>query len=180
MCKNELFFVTRIKKDMKFKLIERQAVDPDTGVTSDHVIEMGAGRQKITLRKIGYYAPETGKHYVFLSNNFALDAKTLSDLYKSRWQIEIFFKEIKQFLKIKKFIGTNENAVKIQIYTALTVYLLLAMQKFLSKIGFSIGQIFQLIQLNLVGFRSIEDLLFHKPDKTKSSYDNSLLAICSI
>ena len=180
MCKNELFFVTRMKKDMKFKLIEKQAVDPDTGVTSDHVIEMGAGSQKITLRKIGYYAAETGKHYVFLSNNFALDAKTLADLYKSRWQIEIFFKEIKQFLKIKKFIGTNENAVKIQIYTALTVYLLLAMQKFLSKIGFSIGQIFQLIQLNLVGFRSIEDLLIHKPDKTKSSYDNSLLAICSI
>ena len=74
----------------------------------------------------------------------------------------------------------NENAVKIQLYTALTVYLLLALQKFLSKAGFSIGQIFQLIQLNLVGFRSIEDLLIHKPDKTKNVYDNSLLAICSI
>ena len=84
-----------MKKDMEFKLIERQAVDPDTGVTSHHVIEMGAGRQKMTLRKIGYYAPETGKHYVFLSNNFTLDAKTLADLYKPRWQIEIFFKEIK-------------------------------------------------------------------------------------
>ena len=76
-------FRTRMKKDVKFKLIKRQPVDPDTGVTSDHVIEMGAGRQKITLCKIGYYVPETGKHYVFLSNNFALDAKTWG-IYTSR------------------------------------------------------------------------------------------------
>lgn len=180
MCQNELFFVTRLKKDMKFKLIERQMVEPATGVTSDHVIEMGKDRQKVTLRKIGYYDPETSKHYVFLSNNFTLDAKTIADLYRSRWQIEIFFKEIKQFLKIKKFIGTNENAVKIQLYTALIVYLLLALQKYLSKLGLSIGQIFQLIQLNLVGSRSIEDLLVQKPDKIKNSYDNSLLEMLSI
>ena len=179
MCKNELFFVTRMKKGMKFKLIERQMVDPATGVTSDHVIGMGEGRQEITLRKIGYYDPETARHYVFLTNNFMLEAKIIADLYKARWQIEVFFKEIKQFLKIKKFVGTNENAVKIQLYTALTVYLLLALQKFLSKIAISIGQIFQLLQLNLVGFRSIGDLLIQKPDKIKSAYDNSLLAISS-
>lgn len=179
MCQNELFFVTRLKKGMKFKLIERHEVEPATGVSSDHVIEMGKDRQKVILRKIGYYDPETSKHYVFLSNNFTLDAKTIADLYRSRWQIEVFFKEIKQFLKIKKFIGTNENAVKIQLYTALIVYLLLALQKYLSKLGLSIGQIFQLIQLNLVGSRSIEDLLIQKPDKIKNSYDNSLLEMLS-
>lgn len=179
MCQNELFFVTRLKIGMKFKLVERQQVEPATGVTSDHVIEMGKDRQKVTLRKIGYYDPETSKHYVFLSNNFTLDAKTIADLYRARWQIEVFFKEIKQFLKIKKFVGTNENAVKIQLYTAMIVYLLLALQKFLSKLSLSIGQIFQLIQLNLVGFRSIEDLLIQKPDKIKSFYDNSLLKMLS-
>lgn len=179
MCQNELFFVTRLKIGMKFKLVERQQVEPATGVTSDHVIEMGKDRQKVTLRKIGYYDPETSKHYVFLSNNFTLDAKTIADLYRARWQIEVFFKEIKQFLKIKKFVGTNENAVKIQLYTAMIVYLLLALQKFLSKLSLSIGQIFQLIQLNLVGFRSIEDLLIQKPDKIKNFYDNSLLEMLS-
>lgn len=179
MCQNELFFVTRMKKDMRFKLIERNKADLESGVTSDHVIEVRSGDGKVTVRKIGYYDPETCKHYVFLTNNFTLGAKVIADLYKARWQIEVFFKEIKQFLKIKKFVGTNENAVKIQIYTALIVYLLLALQKFLSKIGISIGQLFQLIQLNLVGFRSIEDILGKKTDKTKNPYNTSLLEILS-
>lgn len=177
MCKNGLFFVTRKKKDLKFKVLEKYKVEAGSGITSDQAIE--AGKEKVILRKIGYYDPETYKHYIFLTNNFMLDAKVIADLYKARWQIEIFFKEIKQFLKIKKFVGTNENAVKIQIYTALIVYLLLALQKFLSKIGISIGQLFQLIQLNLVGFRSIEDILGKKTDKTKNPYNTSLLEILS-
>ena len=85
-----------------------------------------------------------------------------------------------QFRNIKKLLCTNENAVKIQLYTALTVYLMLALQKFFSKASLSIGQIFQLTQLNLIGFSRIEDILIHKPDKVKSVNDNSLLAICSI
>ena len=101
-----------------------------------------------------------------MTNNFEIDAKTIADIYKSRWQIELFFKELKQFIKIKKFIGTNENAVKIQIYTAMIVYLLIALQKFLSKAKMSIGQLFQLIQLNLVTFRTLDDLL---PQKKKSN-----------
>lgn len=179
MCQKGLFFVTRMKKGMKSRLSERNKADLENGVSSDHVIEMGSANGKVTVRKIGYYDPETHKHYVFLTNNFTLAAKIIADLFKSRWQIEVFFKEIKQFLKLKKFAGTNENAVKIQIYTALTVYLLLALQKFLSKIGISIGQLFQLIPLYLVGFRSIEDLLLRKPDKRKNAYDTSLLACIS-
>ena len=122
--------------------------------------------KKITLRKIGYRDPVTNKHYVYLTNNFEIDAKTIADIYRSRWQIELFFKELKQFIKIKEFIGTNENAVKIQIYTAMIVYLLIALQKFLSKVKMSIGQLFQLIQLNLVTFRTLDDLL---PQKKKSN-----------
>ena len=166
ICKDNISFITRIKIDMKFSLIERQKIDPNTGITSDHIIEMQNSDEKITLRKIGYRDPVTNKHYVYLTNNFEIDAKTIADIYKSRWQIELFFKELKQFIKIKKFIGTNENAVKIQIYTAMIVYLLIALQKFLSKAKMSIGQLFQLIQLNLVTFRTLDDLL---PQKKKSN-----------
>lgn len=180
MCKRELYFITRIKKDMKFRIIERNRVDAETGVTSDYIVEMSNGKEKITVRKIGYYDPITIKHYIFLTNIFTAEAKIIADLYKARWEIEIFFKEIKQFLKIKKFVGTNENAVKIQLYTAMTVYLLLALQKFLSKISHSVGQLFQIIQLNLVGFRSIDNLLFQKPPNYKNPYNNSLLAFFAI
>ena len=159
LCKDNISFITRAKKDMKFKLIERQKIDPDTGITSDQIIEMQKKKKKITLRKIGYRDQKTNKHYVYLTNNFEIDAKIIADIYKSCWQIELFFKELKQFIKIKKFIGTNENAVKIQIYTAMIVYLLIALQKFLSKVSLSIGQLFQLIQLNLVTFRSIDDII---------------------
>lgn len=167
LCKEEIKFVTRIKRDMRFSIIERQDIDITTGVTSDHIIEMHNETEKITLRKIGYRDPETNKHYVFLTNDFEIDARTVADIYKSRWQIELFFKELKQFIKIKKFMGTNENAVKIQIYTAMIVYLLIALQKFLSKVSLSIGQLFQLIQLNLVTFRSIDDIIRTKKQSNK-------------
>ena len=169
LCIDDIYFVTRIKKDMTFKIIERQNIDVSTNVTSDHIVEMGNETGKITLRKIGYRDPETNKHYVFLTNNFEIDAKTVADIYKSRWQIELFFKSLKQFIKIKKFVGTNENAVKIQIYTAMIVYLLISLQKFISKVSMSIGQLFQLIQLNLVTSRSISDII-----QTKKKSINSL------
>lgn len=178
-CQKEIFFVTRVKKDMKFKIVERYKVDTSSGVTSDNIVEMSNDSQAITVRKIGYYDQKTFKHYVFLTNNFALDAKSIADLYKERWQIEVFFKEMKQFLKIKKFVGTNENAIKIQIYTALTVYLLLALQKFLSKLEFSIGKLFQLVHLNLVNFRMINDLINPQEGKPKDPYYSSLLTMIS-
>ena len=84
----------------------------------------------IQLRRIGYTDPDTGKHYVFLTNNFKLAAKTIADIYKSRWQVELFFKWIKQNLKIKSFIGTNKSAVMTQIWIAMCVYLLLSFLKF--------------------------------------------------
>ena len=175
LCKKDICFVTRFKRGTKVKLIEKYQVDRSSGVTSDHLVEMSNGNESISVRKIGYRDQETHKHYVFLTNNFELPAKIIADLYKSRWQIEVFFKEIKQFLKIKKFVGTNENAVRIQIYTALTAYLLLAMQKFISKLGISVGKLFQLLQLNLVGSRRIDDILNPKAQKRKNLYDYSLL-----
>jgi len=92
-------------------------------------------KKTLCLRRIGYRDAETGKLYEFLANHFKLSAKTIANVYKERWQIEIFFREIKQNLRINKFIGNSVSAVTIQIYTALTIYLLLAYQKFLSKLN---------------------------------------------
>ena len=84
----------------------------------------------IQLRRIGYRDKESGKHYVFLTNNFKLSARTIADIYKARWQVELFFKWIKQNLKIKTFVGTSKNAVMTQIWIAVCVYLLLASSVF--------------------------------------------------
>jgi IS4 transposase len=131
------------------------------------------------LRRIGYRDQETGKRYEFLTNHFRLSAKTIADIYKERWQIELFFKEIKQNLRIKTFVGNSENAVLIQIYTALTVYLLLAYQKFLSRLGLSVQQLFQLIQLNLLGTASLEEMLSPRRRKTNNSRYLSLLDLAA-
>ena len=127
--------------------------------------------------RIGYRDPESGKRYEFLTNHFRLAPKTIADIYKDRWQIEIFFREIKQNLRIKSFVGNSENAVFIQIYTALTVYLLLAYQKFLSRIGLSIQKLCQIIQLNLLGTASLEVLLNPRRRKDENHYGISLLSL---
>ena len=172
-----VFFVTRLKQNAVYKLLERRPVKRKTGVTSDHIIEATSKGKTLRLRRVGYRDPETGKHYEFLTNHFRLAPKTIADIYKDRWQIEIFFREIKQNLRIKTFVGNSENAVLIQIYTALTVYLLLAYQKFLSRIGLSVQQIFQILQLNLLGSASLEELLNPRRRKFENTYNISLLEL---
>jgi len=170
-----VFFVTRLKRNAVYRLLERRPVNRTTGVTSDHIIEVVSRGKPLRLRRIGYRDPESGKHYEFLSNHFRLSPKTIADIYKERWKIELFFKEIKQNLRIKSFVGNSENAVLIQIYTALTVYLLLAYQKFLSRLGLSVQQLFQLIQLTLLGTASLEELLNPRRRKKDNPYNISLL-----
>lgn len=170
-----IFFVTRLKRNAVYKLLERRPVNRKTGVTSDHIIEVVSGKTSLRLRRIGYRDPESGKRYEFLTNHFRLSPKTIADIYKERWKIELFFKEIKQNLRIKSFVGNSENAVLIQIYTALTVYLLLEYQKFLSRLGLSVQQLFQLIQLNLLGAAPLEELLNPRRRKCNNSYNFCLL-----
>ena len=175
-----VFFVTRLKQNAVYKLLERHPVNRKTGATSDHIIEVVSQKKPIRLRRIGYRDPESGKRYEFLTNHFRLAPKTVADIYKERWQIEIFFREIKQNLRIKSFVGNTENAVLIQIYTALTVYLLLAYQKFLSRLGLSIQQLLQLIQVNLLGAVSLEELLNTRRRKIENHYNLSLLYLIPI
>ena len=166
-----IFFVTRLKGNARYKISQRRGVRRKTGLTSDQTITVKYQKEPLVLRKIGYRDPETGKHFQFLTNNFKLAAKTIADIYNERWRIEIFFREIKQNLHIKSFVGTSENAVLIQIFTALTVYLLLAYMKFMAKIGLSVQQIFQLVQMNLMGTSSLPELLKQRLLKNHSFND---------
>ncbi len=171
LTKKGIFFVTRLKSNAKTRVVERRPVLAEKGLSSDQTIEFtGAQTAKkcpVQLRRIGYRDPETGKHYFFLTNNFTLAAKTITDIYKARWQVELFFKWIKQNLKIKSFIGTSKNAVMTQIWIALCVYLLLAFIKFQSKLKISMQQILRLLQLNLFEKRNLLALLRGDPVRDK-------------
>jgi|SRR5919108_3428364 putative transposase len=114
------------------------------------------------LRRVGYRDPETGKHCVFWTNAFHLAAATIAAIYKERWQIELFFKAIKQNLKIKTFLGTSENAVMTQIWVALITYLLLAFLRFKAGLEISFQQLVRLLQINLFDRRNLVDLC-HPP-----------------
>lgn len=163
---NGIFFVTRQKSNATYDVIERRNVSKKQGLTSDQTIKIKGTKANdcpIALRRIGYRDPETGKHYVFLTNNFKLAAKTIADIYKARWQIELFFKWVKQNLKIKSFVGTSKNAVLTQIWIALCMYLLLAYIKFCNKLSISFQQIIRLLQLNLFDRRDLIGLLKGDP-----------------
>ena len=163
---NDIFFVTRQKSNATFSVVERRQVLKSKGLTSDQTIKIKGSKANecpIPLRRIGYRDPETGKHYVYLTNNFQLAAKTIADIYKARWQIELFFKWIKQNLKIKTFLGTTKNAVMTQIWIAMCMYLLVAYIKFCNKISLSLQQILRLLQLNLFEHRSLLKLLEGNP-----------------
>ena len=138
------------------------------GVTSDQTIEFtgtrGRRRCPHRLRRIGYRDPETGRHYVFLTTNFALAARTVADIYKARWQVELFFKWIKQHLRIKSFVGTSRNAVLTQIWIALCVCLLLAHVRFANRLAWGMAAILRLMQLNLFERRSLVELLNPRAD----------------
>ena len=163
---NDIFFVTRQKVNATYTVVERRVVNRKTGNTCDQTIKIKGAKAddcSIPLRRIGYQDAETGKHYVFLTNNFALAAFTIANIYKARWQIELFFKWVKQNLKIKTFLGTSRNAVLTQIWVAMCIYLLLAYIKFCNQISMSLQQILRLLQLNLFERRDLVALLKGDP-----------------
>jgi len=164
--KEGITFVTRIKRNVKYKVLARRKVSKKQGLTSDQTIKITGQKAKdcpISLRRIGYRDPETGLQYYFLTNNFELAAGTIAKVYKARWDIELFFKWIKQNLKIKTFVGTSKNAVMTQIWVAMCMYLLLAFIKFSSKLNRSLQQILRLLQLNLFERRDLLHLLKGDP-----------------
>ena len=163
----DIFFVTRLKINAKYRTIKRRTVLKGKGLTCDQTIEFTGPQVSkkcpVQLRRIGYTDTVTGKHYVFLTNNFKLAARTIADIYKARWQVELFFKWVKQNLKIKSFVGTSKNAVMTQIWIAMCVYLLIAFLKFQSGLTKSMQQLLRLLQLNLFDKRDLMALLRGDP-----------------
>ena len=147
------FFVTRAKRNMDFRVLTRRCVDKISGLRSDQDIALQGPKSRTdypaALRRISYRDPETRKRFVFLTNNFALPALTIAQLYRSRWKVELFFKWIKQHLRIKTFYGTNATAVKTQIWIAISVYVLIAVIRKRLKIKASLYTILQVLSVTL-------------------------------
>jgi transposase len=147
------FFLTRAKRGLDFSPRARRRVDKSTGLRSDQTIALAGPKTSRlypdTLRRVSYYDAEHDRRFVFLTNNFTLPALTIAKTYKCRWQIELFFKWIKQNLHIKSFYGTSDNAVKTQLWVAISVYVLVAIVKKELKVDRSLGEILQILSLTL-------------------------------
>jgi hypothetical protein len=149
-----VWFVSRLKANMCYEVLAIQEAISPTLVLADEIIRFNSAyaqaRYPGTLRRIHYRDPETGKEYLFLTNRLDLPALKVAELYRHRWQIELFFKWIKQNLKIKAFYGTSKNAVLIQIWTALIAYLLLIWVKLRSTVGWGLLELSRLVQTMLM------------------------------
>jgi len=147
------FFVTRAKRNFDFKRLYSKPVDKSTGVLCDQIMTLQGFYAKKSypdkLRRIKYYDTKKNKKLVFLTNNFLLPALTIADIYRCRWQVELFFKWIKQHLRIKAFYGTSENAVKAQVWIAISVYVLVAIVKKRLNLNLSLYTILQILSVSL-------------------------------
>ena len=156
------YFVIRGKTNLKFERMYSSKVDKTTGVRSDQIGKLTgfyvSKQYPEKLRKVKFYDKETKRTFVFLSNNMELTAEQIALLYKNRWQVELFFKWIKQHLKIKSFWGTSENAVRIQIYTAIIAYCLVAIVGYELKINRSIYEILQVLGISLLDKTPVKEL----------------------
>jgi hypothetical protein len=147
------FFVTRAKENMDYRVVESRTVDKSAGLRADQSIRLRGPLTKSKypdlLRRVSFVDLETGMHYVFLTNNFMLAASTICRLYKCRWQVELFFKWIKQYLRIKAFLGNSDNAVKTQVWIALCTYLLVAIVRKRLALTLSMGEMLQILSVTL-------------------------------
>jgi len=157
------FFVTRAKSNLKFQRRYSHPVDRSTGLICDQTVALTVFYSRkgfeAPLRRIKFMDPESGKRLVFLTNNFALPALTITQLYRMRWQVELFFKWIKQHLRIKAFFGTTENAVKAQIWIAVSVYVLVAIIKKRLNLSASLYEILQILSLTMFERIPLDQLL---------------------
>ena len=158
-----LFWVTRARKGMRYEVVAPREVADAGTVISDQIVRLTNKKAREAgvpdIRRIAYRDPETGKLYVFITNHKGWSAQTVADIYKSRWEVELFFKWIKQNLKIRSVLGHTINAVATQIFVALCIYLLIAYQKFVSRTGYGLQAVFRLVQLNAFTRKPIAELL---------------------
>ena len=164
------FFVIRAKRNFKFYRVQSRPVDGESGLICDQTVRPSGVRAPTTyperLRRIKYRDAESGRIFIYLSNNFTLPALTIAELYKCRWQVELFFKWIKQHLRIKRFFGTSENAVKTQIWIAVSVYLLIAILKKSLDSPLSLYTIMQILSVTIFEKTPLNQLL-RNPEHTE-------------
>jgi len=172
MHRNCAFFVIRAKSNLKFRRIYSHPIDESSGLRCDQSIKLSgfytAKDYPEMLRRIKHYDSESGRTFVFLTNHFLLPATTIAELYRCRWRVELFFKWIKQHLRIKAFYGTTENAVKTQIWIAVSVYVLVAIIKKRLKLDMSLYTILQILSVTVFNKIPLYPML------TDSDYENQI------
>lgn len=173
----EAFFVVRAKSNLKFKRMYSRKYDKTSGIKSDQIGKLTgfyvSREYPAKIRKVRFYDEKTNRTFVFLTNNMELSAEQIAFLYKQRWQVELFFKWIKQHLKVKSFWGTTENAVRIQIYTAIITYCLVAIIGKRLKINRTTYEILQVLGISLLDKSPVNELL------TNVNYNDVKEPICN-
>ena len=168
------FFVTRTKTGIQLNRLESRPVDRATGLRSDHIVWLTTPKSVAhypdRLRRVSYRDPEDGKVLVFLTNNFDLPALAIAMLYKLRWRVELFFKWIKQNLRIKHFFGTSDNAVKTQVWIAVCVYVLVAIVRKELRLELSLSQMLQVVSVNAFEQVPLAELLAKMPPHNETLY----------
>ena len=171
----QAFFSTRTKSNTRLRRVYSAQVDRRTGIICDQTVALIGPTSRTDypghLRRIRYKDAETGKTLAFLTNSFVLPATTICALYKSRWQVELFFKWIKQHLRIKKFYGNSENAVKSQIWIAVSVYVLVAIVKKRLNLDASLYTLLQIFSLTLFEKMPIQQAFPGSDDKSEQGND---------
>jgi len=166
---------------MQYHIVEAKQVEADTGVITDQLIVLTGVRSKIDypdkLRRVRYFDIENKKCLVFLTNNFTLAALTIALLYKQRWQVELFFKWIKQHLRIKAFYGTSDNAVKTQIWIAVSIYVLVAITKKQLQLKQSLYAILQIFSISLFEKIPLNQLFNNIDPANPATYDRNQLIL---
>jgi hypothetical protein len=178
------FFVTRTKENVLLRRRYSRPVDRTTGLRSDHTVILtaieSAKAYPDALRRVNYVDPENQKRLGFLTNNFGLPALTIAHLYKARWQVELFFKWVKQHLRIKVFYGTSENAVKTQIWIAVAAYVLVAIVRKRLELDISLYQILQILSVTLFEKTPIKEAFQPRADQSEMGPDRKQLNLFSL
>ncbi len=175
-----VFFVTRMRRDMVYRVVEEREVPQNRQVLADQVVYLGSHnhRLKIPLRRLEVWQEEQQERLVFLTNHLSFGATTVAAIYRDRWQIELFFKALKQSLRVKTFVGTSPNALKTQIWTALIAMLLLKYLQLRSRYGWSLSNLVALLRQQLFVYRDLWSWLdcpFQAPPGLEGIHDGQLV-----
>jgi hypothetical protein len=177
----KVYFVTKLKENAQYEVVGEGKAPQNRNILKDQIIEftdpISRGKCPYPLRLIQVYDPEKEEVYFFLTNQMDLGATTIAAIYKDRWQVEIFFKYLKQYLKIKTFVGTSPNAVKIQIWTALIAMLLLRHLQLIARFAWSLSNLVALLRMNLFTHRDLWAWLHQPFDTPPTDYEPEQLAL---